>query len=87
MRAFRSDRGGDFNSQEFMEFCVEKDVKHNTIASYTPQKNGVVEQRNQTVVEITQCIMKLMKMPGMFWGEAMKTSIYILNRAPTRSVD
>jgi hypothetical protein len=28
-----------------------------------------------------------MGMPAMFWGEAVRTAVYILNRAPTRSVD
>jgi transposase InsO family protein len=35
--AFRSDRGGEFNSTKFSEFCKENVVKHFTTASYTPQ--------------------------------------------------
>lgn len=26
-------------------------------------------------------------MPGKFWGEAVKTAVYLLNRSPTKSLD
>jgi hypothetical protein len=28
-----------------------------------------------------------MKVPGRFWGEAVKTAVYLLNRAPTKSLN
>jgi transposase InsO family protein len=44
--AFRSDRGGEFNSADFTNFCEENGVRHLTTAPYTPQQNRVVEHRN-----------------------------------------
>jgi transposase InsO family protein len=64
--AFRSDRGGEFNSTEFAEFCEENGVKHFTTAPYTPQQNGMVERRNQTIVEMARCLLKAMEVPGPF---------------------
>ena len=87
LRAFRSDRGGEFNSGEFVEYCDKLGVKHYTTAPYSPQQNGVVERRNQTVVEMARCLLKSMGMPAVFWGEAVRTAVYILNRSPTRSLD
>jgi transposase InsO family protein len=84
--AFRSDRDGEFNSTAFSDFCEENGVKHFTTAPYTPQQNGVVERRNQTVVEMARCLLKAMAVPGSFWGEAVKTAVYLLNRAPSRSL-
>ena len=66
--AFRSDRGGEFNSVEFSGFCEENGVRHYTTAPYTPQQNGVVERRNQTVVEMERCLLKSMAVPGPYWG-------------------
>ena len=86
LRAFRSDRGGEFNSIEFKEYCDENGVKHFTTTPYTPQQNGVVERRNRTVVEMARCLLKSKKVPGEFWGEAVRTAVYLLNRAPTRSL-
>ena len=31
--------------------------------------------------------MKSMAVPAYFWGEAVKTAVYLLNRAPTRSLE
>jgi hypothetical protein len=39
------------------------------------------------VVEMARCMMKSMAMPAMFWGEAVRCAVYILNRAPTRSLN
>ena len=82
--AFRSDQGGEFNSIAFHKYCDDGGIKHCTTAPYTPQQNGVVERRNQTVVEIARCLLKAMAVPATFWGEAVKTAVYLLNRAPTR---
>jgi hypothetical protein len=84
--AFRSDRGGEFNSTEFREYCEERGIKHYTTTPYTPQQNGVVERRNQNVVEMARCLIKSMGMPSYFWAEAVTTAVYILNRVPTRSL-
>jgi hypothetical protein len=32
-------------------------------------------------------MLKTANMPGEFWGEAVVTAVYILNRAPTRSLE
>jgi hypothetical protein len=45
--AFRSDRGGEFNSADFTSFCEENSVIHLTTASYTPQQNGVVKHQTR----------------------------------------
>lgn len=87
LRAFRSDHGGEFNSTEFSEYCDQNGIKHFTTAPYSPQQNGVVERRNQTVVEMARCLMKSMGMPAFFWAEAARTTVYLLNHAPTWSLE
>ena len=87
LRAFRSDRGGEFNSIEFRGYCEQLGIKHYTTTPYSPQQNGVVERRNQTVVEMARCLLKSMAVLSYFWAEAVKTAVYLLNRAPTRSLD
>jgi hypothetical protein len=38
------------------------------------------------VVAMARSMMKRKGMPGRFWGEAVSTTVYLLNRAPTKSV-
>ena len=41
----RSDRGGEFNSQSFITYCEEHEIKHELSCLRTPQQNGVVERK------------------------------------------
>ena len=66
LKALRTDHGGEFNSGAFVVFCSEHGIKHNTTTPYTPQQNGVVEQRNQTIVEMARCLLKSMGVPPRF---------------------
>jgi len=86
LKALRTDRGGEFISNMFSIFCDESGIKHYTTTPYSPQQNGVVERRNQTVVEMARCMMKSMQVPSRFWGEAVNTAVYVLNRSSTKSL-
>jgi transposase InsO family protein len=85
--AFHSDRRGEFNSGEFKSLYDESGIRHYTTAPYSPQQIGIVERRNQTVVEMARCLLKSMNVPSYFWGEAVRTTVYILNRTPTRGLN
>lgn len=86
LRVLRTDRGGEFTSVEFGLYCANEGVARHLTAPYSPQQNGVVERRNQTVVAMARCMMKAKDMPSAFWGEAVTTAVFILNRSPTKSV-
>ena len=36
---------------------------------------------------MARCLLKSMGVPGQFWGEAVKTAAYLLNRSPTKSLN
>ena len=64
LKAFRTDWGGQFTSNMFSVFCSEGGIKHFTTTPYSPQQNGVVERRNQTVIEMARCMLKSMNVPS-----------------------
>nr|GFC02074.1 zinc finger, CCHC-type [Tanacetum cinerariifolium] len=86
IRMLRTDRGGEFTSNEFTKYCKEKGIARQLTAPYSPQQNGVVERRNRTVLSITRSMMKAMKLPLTFWAEAVRHAIYILNMVPTKAL-
>lgn len=49
LRLLRTDRGGEFTVATFATYCAEEGVGRQLTAPYSPQQNGVVEQRNQTI--------------------------------------
>nr|GFA83413.1 retrovirus-related Pol polyprotein from transposon TNT 1-94 [Tanacetum cinerariifolium] len=47
----------------------------------TPQQNGVVERRNQTLVEAARTMLTFANLPLFLWTEAIATSCFIQNRS------
>lgn len=86
LRALRTDRGGEFLVHHFADYCAELGVRRETTAPYSPQQNGVVERRNQSVVGTARSMLKAKGLPGMFWGEAVTTAVYLLNRSSSKSI-
>ena len=86
IQVFRTDRGGEFCSKEFEDFCANSGILKHYTAPYTPQQNGVVERRNRTVTAMKRSLLKERDVPVKFWGEAVKHAVYILNKLPTRSL-
>ncbi|KAI4370868.1 hypothetical protein MLD38_019168 [Melastoma candidum] len=87
MGTLRTDRGGEFTARAFADYCAEQGIDRHLTAPYTPQQNGVVERRNQTVLGMARSMLKAKGMPGWLWGEAVITAVFILNRSLTRSVE
>jgi transposase InsO family protein len=82
-----TDRGGEFLAGQFEEYCSALGIRREHTAPYSPQQNGVVERRNQTVVGTARCMLKAKQLPGMFWGEAVTTAVYLLNRSSSKSIN
>lgn len=86
IKILRSDRGGEYNSHEFMDFCKEHGIQKQLTAAYTPQQNGISERKNRTILNVVRSILSRSHLPKVFWPEAVKWSIYLLNRSPTLAV-
>ncbi|KAI5343245.1 hypothetical protein L3X38_011121 [Prunus dulcis] len=52
VKKLRSDRGGEYTSNEFNKFCDEMGMERQLTVAYSPQQNGVAERKNRTIVEI-----------------------------------
>ena len=52
----------------------------------TPQANGVSERHNRTLLDSVRSMMSHTDLPVSFWGYALETVAYILNRVPSKSV-
>ncbi|WJZ92889.1 hypothetical protein VitviT2T_011862 [Vitis vinifera] len=86
VKVLRTDNGGEYTSKEFRVFCQEAGIVHQLTAPYSPQQNGVSERKNRTVMEMARCMLFEKKLPKLLWAEAVNTSVYLLNRLPTKSV-
>lgn len=79
LKVLRTDRRGEFTSVEFGEYCTSRGVERQLTAPYSPQQNGVVERRNQSIIAMARYMLKSKNVPGYFWGEAVSTAVFNLN--------
>ncbi|CAN1272233.1 Retrovirus-related Pol polyprotein from transposon TNT 1-94 [Linum perenne] len=82
--SIRSDHGGEFTSDLFSSFCLEKGISHTFSAPRTPQQNGVVERKNRALLDLARTMLLDYNTPKRFWAEAVATACYILNRTLIR---
>ena len=81
-----TNNGGEYTSKEFNVFCQEARIVHQLTSPYSSQQNGVFERKNRMVMEMARCMLFEKKIPKLLWVEAVSTSIYLLNRLPTKFV-
>ena len=74
IKFLRSDRGGEYLSHEFGTHLRKCGIVSQLTPPGTPQRNGVSKRRNHTL-------------PLSFWGYALETAAFTLNRAPSKSLE
>jgi transposase InsO family protein len=72
-KKIRSDNGTEFKSTQIEDYLDEEGIKHEFLAPYTPQQNGVAERKNMTLIEMARTILDEYKTSNRFWTEAVNT--------------
>nr|GEZ14422.1 retrotransposon protein, putative, Ty1-copia subclass [Tanacetum cinerariifolium] len=87
IKSLRSDRGGEYMCQEFLDHLKEHGIFAHRTPAYTSQNNKVSERRNQTLLDMVRSMMSQTTLPKSFWDYALETAARILNMVPTKKVD
>jgi hypothetical protein len=80
VKKIRSDNGSDFKNLQVEEYLEEEGIKHEFLAPYTPQQNGVLERKNMTLIDMARTMLGEYKTPEQFWSEAVNTAFHAINR-------
>ena len=86
IKILRSDRRGEYLSSEFLAYLEENGILSQWTPPGTPQLNGVSERRNRTLLDMVRSMMGFVGLPISFWGYALESACYILNRVPSKSI-
>lgn len=84
--ALQSDRGGEYTSQLFSDFCQQHGITRQLTVAKTPHQNGVSERKNRTLLTIVRTLAISSKAPAYLWEEFLRTANYITNRLSTRAL-
>ena len=87
IKTLRTDRGGEYLSNEFGAYLKECGVIPQLTPPGTPQWNGVSERRNRTLLDMVRSMMCQTELPLYFWGHALLTAAYTLNVVRSKSVE
>ena len=86
IKFLRSDRGDEYLSYEFGLQLKQRGIVSQLTPPGTPQRYGVSERRNRTLLDMVRSMMSLTDLPLSFWAYALETAAFTLNRAPSKSV-
>ena len=57
IRVLRTGNRGEYNSNEFMDYCLVEGIKKENAVPHTPHQNGVAERKNMTMVGSTKSML------------------------------
>jgi transposase InsO family protein len=82
IQSLRSDKNGEYLSNQFKSYCENHGIHKFLKAPYTPQQNDIIERKNRTILDMVRSMIKTKEMPKEFWAETVQCAVYIQNRCP-----
>ena len=79
LKCLRSDRGGEFTSNEFENLCNDRGIKRQTSTPRTPPQKGIAKRRNIYVMDYARTMMMEKNVVLKYWKEVVNTIVYTLN--------
>ena len=80
IQVLKTDNARDF----FNSTLLSNGIVHQSTCLDTPQQNGVAECKNRHLLEVARSLLFTSNIPKRFWGEAVLTATYLINRMPSR---
>lgn len=77
VKIVRAGKEGDFTSAEMAQLCVKIGIRRKFVNTGTSSENGIVEQNNQTVVEMSRTMLEHRNLMRKLWVEALVALRYI----------
>ena len=62
-------------------------ILHQSSCAHTSKQNGVAERKNHHLIETTRTLLLHYHVPFRFWGNAVLTACYLINRMPSSVLD
>ncbi|XP_072076528.1 uncharacterized protein [Arachis hypogaea] len=75
IKALRTDRGGEFTSNEFKAFYENHGIQRPLTVPRSPQQNRVAERKNRTILNMVRMMLKSKSLPKELWGEVVACAV------------
>jgi len=84
IKRIRSDNAKDYFNLVLNSFCQKEGIIHESSCVNTPQQNGIAERKNGHLLDQTRALRFQNYVPKKFWGKALLTATYLINRLPSK---
>ena len=74
-------------SNEFQVFLQSKGIISQHSCPSTPQQNDVVERKNRHLLDAVRTLLLESYVPPHFWCEALSTTVHLINRLPSPTIN
>lgn len=87
VKKLRTDNGLEFCNREFDGFCKQEGIIRHRTCTYTPQKNGVAERLNRSIMNKVRSMLNESGLGQIFWAEAATMAVYLINISPSSAIN
>ncbi|KAI0509952.1 hypothetical protein KFK09_010552 [Dendrobium nobile] len=87
IKILRTDGGAEFVNLNFKNYLRSQGILHQLSCPYTPEQNGLAERKHRHIIETTRTMLLTASVPYVYWPDATITSVYLINRLPTPSLN
>jgi transposase InsO family protein len=86
IKAIQCDNGREFDNSSTRTFLLSKGAQLRMSCPYTSPQNGKVERIIHTINNVIRTLVIQASLPGRYWVEGLHTTVYLLNRLPTKTI-
>jgi transposase InsO family protein len=79
IKRVRSDNGSEFKNTKIDELYDKFGIRHQFLAKYTLQSNGLVERKNRTLIDMARSMLSEYNVSQSFWVKEINTACYYIN--------
>ena len=84
IKVLRSDNGREYFTKLLSDFFSQNGIFQQSSCVDTPQQNGIAERKNKHLLEVARALLFTHKVPKIFWGDAVLTATFLINRMPSK---
>ncbi|RWR74934.1 Integrase, catalytic core [Cinnamomum micranthum f. kanehirae] len=82
IKCLRTDNGGEYMSDQFLNYCKEHGIQHQMTCPETPQQNGVAERKLAHLTSMCLSWLHTKNLPRELWAAAVQSACHVINRLP-----
>ena len=86
IQIFRIGNGREFFNSQLGNYLLCEGIIHKSSCVDTPQQNGIAERKNRHILEVARSLLFSTNMPKKFWGDAVLTVAYLINRLSSKTL-